>query len=60
VVDYGDTDTLRRWALSGLTTVSTLLGGQGTFDYRTFREVIEAKPRPNAEGFVVWLDRRLL
>jgi RNA ligase len=59
VVDYGDTDTLQSlgavWIESG---DYIAWGGQGTFDYRTFREVIEAKPRPNAEGFVVWLDRK--
>jgi RNA ligase len=58
VVDYGNLDTLKGLGAVWIDSGDYIgWGGAGTFDFRTFREVLEAKPRDNAEGFVVWLDR---
>lgn len=55
VVDYGDLDTL-----VPLGAIDHETGGFGPLSPRmsprTLREVLAAEPRPNAEGFVVWLD----
>jgi RNA ligase len=59
VVDYGDMDSLQTLGAVWIDSGDYIAwGGVGTFDFRTFRAAIEAKPRPNAEGFVVWLDRQ--
>lgn len=58
VVNYGSMDKLQ---LLGWVQMSsgryTAPGGEGPIWGTTFRAVLDREPRPNAEGWVVWLDQ---